>query len=438
MNHSTLCRNSVQERLAPPWFRDSVSSRFLAQRPFVRSQYFQGRPESCTLVKYKTTSQPTSNSKQATTDRHDKELPLEASSHASTSTLSPASFQSAMASSVPSSNDSYVDLSYGRSADVSNASTAPTSVCASPGVLNVKLAQYGLTDLMLPIIRDELVSIAEAAGKMMLDADPSIDMSDTKNNSSDRVTATDKAVENMIQSRLHKAYPQYSFLGEESFQDGDRLSDRPTWVIDPIDGTLNFIHGFPNNAVSLALIVEKKPVVGVVFNPFRGDMFTAVKDQGAYLTKANGTTHRLPLRSVPAPMGSLNDCLLAIEWGNQRQGPNWDLRTSVAMQLMSSKSNGGAMVHSIRSNGSAALDFCYVAAGSIDAFWEGGVWIWDVAAGWIILEEAGGIVASANPGDWDPTLEGRLYFGVRSAKRTEQEGIVQELWQLMGDRKFDF
>jgi myo-inositol-1(or 4)-monophosphatase len=344
-----------------------------------------------------------------------------------------------MNSSILSSNDSYADLlSYGSSTDVSNASTAPTSVCASPGVLNVMLAKYCMTDSMLSNIRDELVSIAEAAGKMMLDADPSIDTSDTKNNSSDRVTATDKAVEDMIHSRLHEAYPQHKFLGEESFKAGDKLSDQPTFVVDPIDGTLNFIHGFPNTAVSLAFTVDKKPIVGVVFNPFRGDMFTAVKNRGAYLTKANGTTHRLPLRPVPAPMGSLNDCLVAIEWGNQRQGPNWDLRTSVAMQLMSSKSNGGAMVHSIRSNGSAALDFCYVAAGSIDAFWEGGVWLWDVAAGWIILEEAGGIVASANPMDWDPTLEGRLYFGVRAAKRTEQEGVVKELWQLMGDRKFDF
>jgi myo-inositol-1(or 4)-monophosphatase len=338
-----------------------------------------------------------------------------------------------------SASDSFLDIvSSGSCTDASNASTAPTSVCASPVGLNVMLAEYDVTDSLLPIIRDELVSIAKAAGKMMLDADPSIDMSDTKNNSSDRVTATDKAIEAMIQARLSKAYPQYSFLGEETFKAGDKLSDRPSFVVDPVDGTLNFCHGFPNAAVSLAFTVGKKPVIGVVFNPFRGDLFTAVKTRGAYLTKANRTTHRLPLRSVPAPMRSLNDCLVAIEWGNQREGPNWNLRTSVAMQLMSSKSTGGAMAHSIRSNGSAALDFCYVAAGSIDAFWEGGVWLWDVAAGWLILEEAGGIVASANPGGWDPTLEGRLYFGVRAAKRTEQEGIVKELWQLMGDRKFHF
>ncbi|KAF2687940.1 hypothetical protein K458DRAFT_415013 [Lentithecium fluviatile CBS 122367] len=334
------------------------------------------------------------------------------------------------------------NLSDGSSTEVftddSDASTAPTSKCSSPGDLSTVLAQYNMTESTLSTIRHELVAIAEAAGQMMVNADPSLDTSNTKNNSSDRVTATDKAIEDMVQSRLRKKFPGYGFLGEETFKAGDKLSERPTFVCDPIDGTLNFIHGFPNTAVSLALTVERKPVVGVVFNPFRGDLFTAVKNRGAFLTKANGTTHHLPMRGVPAPMSSLNDCLVAIEWGNQREGPNWNLRTSVAMQLMTSKPSGGAMVHSIRSNGSAALDFCYVAAGSIDAFWEGGVWVWDVAAGWIILEEAGGIVASANPGDWNPTVEGRLYFAVRAAKRSEQEVVVKELWDLMGDRNFEF
>jgi myo-inositol-1(or 4)-monophosphatase len=94
------------------------------------------------------------------------------------------------------------------------------------------------------------------------------------------------------------------------------------------------------------------------------------------------------------------------------------------------------MVKSVRSSGSAALDFCYVAQGTLDFFWEGEVWIWNVCGGWIILEEAGGIVASANPGDWDPTLEGRVYFAVRAAKREKQNGVVEELWVIMGDRKF--
>lgn len=271
----------------------------------------------------------------------------------------------------------------------------------------------------------------------MRTANPAVSTSSTKRNTSDLVTATDKAIEHVVQAKLAREYPGIAFLGEETFKHGQVLSDNPTFVCDPIDGTLNFIHGFPNTAVSLALTVNKKPVVGVVYNPFRNDMYSAIKGQGAFLNNAAGETMRLPLRSAPAPLTSLNGCLVAVEWGSQREGPNWELRTSMGKLLMSTKGSGGAMCHSIRSSGSAALDFCYVAAGQIDLFWEGGCWIWDVCAGWIILEEAGGLVASANPGDWNPSLEGRVYLGVRGAKREGQIAVVEELWGMMGERKFE-
>ncbi|KAF2007773.1 hypothetical protein P154DRAFT_516582 [Amniculicola lignicola CBS 123094] len=288
-------------------------------------------------------------------------------------------------------------------------------------------------------IQDTLISLARRAGDMMLAASPTASSTTSaKNNTSDLVTITDHAIESMILATLQLRYPSINFLGEETSKGGQKLTDRATFICDPIDGTLNFVHGFPNTAVSLALAVKKRPVVGVVYNPFRRDLYTAVKGQGAFLTTHTGEKHCLPLRSPPPPMSSLNGCLVAIEWGNQRSGPNWDLRTSLSTTLMSSKSTGGAMVHSIRSSGSAALDFCYVAAGQLDLFWEGGCWVWDVAAGWIILEEAGGIVASANPGSWKPTMEGRLYFAVRAAKEQEQIAVVEELWELMGERRFAF
>lgn len=259
----------------------------------------------------------------------------------------------------------------------------------------------------------------------------------TKNNTSDLVTQYDKQVEDMVEQRVRASYPAFAFLGEETFKHGTKLADSPTFVCDPIDGTLNFSKGVPNCAISLALTLNKKPVVGVVYNPFRGDMYSAIKNQGSYLTKtATGSRFKLPLQPVPAPMPSLRSCLVAVEWGNQRKGPNWELRTNVHKKLLTDREEGGAFCKSVRSNGSAALDFCYVAQGMLDCFWEGGVWIWDVCAGWIILEEAGGIVVSANPGDWDPTLEGRLYFAIRHAKRDEQKAVVEELWGIMGDRKF--
>jgi myo-inositol-1(or 4)-monophosphatase len=294
-----------------------------------------------------------------------------------------------------------------------------------------------LQNLNLQKIRDVLITIAREAGKMIKAADPSVDTSDTKKNTSDRVTATDKAVEAMVKQRLFNEYPDFDFLGEESFKEGQELSDEPTFVCDPIDGTLNFIHGFPNVAVSLAFTVAKKSVVGVVYNPFRDELFTAIKGRGAFLTRYDGTVLSLPMKRNPDPLEGLNGCLVAVEWGSERQGPNWDLRSGVANKLLSSKATGGAMVHSVRSNGSAALDLCYVGAGWIDVFWEGGCWIWDICAGWLIVEEAGGLMAGANPQQWAPSLEGRSYLAVRGAPSGQHE-VVEELWNTMDGKKFAF
>jgi myo-inositol-1(or 4)-monophosphatase len=317
---------------------------------------------------------------------------------------------------------------------ISTALTTPSQ--SSPDLHEDLLVQQLETSkLDLGRIQEHLIVAAMDAGEMMRIADPSVDASVEKKNSSDRVTATDKAIEDMVKRNLAEQYPSIDFLGEETFKEGQVLTDRPTFVCDPIDGTLNFIHGFPNVAISLALTLCKRPVVGVVYNPFRGDLFTAIKGKGAYLTRANGVTVSLPVKPSAEPIDSLNDCLVAVEWGSERMGPNWDLRADVAMKLLSSQKTGGAMVHSIRSNGSAALDFAYVAAGWFDAFWEGGCWIWDVCAGWLLVEEAGGLVAGANPGEWNPTLEGRSYFCVRGASSGQKE-MVEELWALMGNRKF--
>ncbi|CAE6999185.1 hypothetical protein P3342_000976 [Pyrenophora teres f. teres] len=314
----------------------------------------------------------------------------------------------------------------------------PDTTSSTTPHFDLTLAKHNLTRVDLSKVHLLLQEVAMDGGKIMLEAEHSVlTLAQYKNNTSDLVTEFDKQIEHMVESRLQTAYPCFGFLGEETFKKGTKLGDTPTFVCDPIDGTLNFSRGVPNCAISLALTIDKKPVVGVVYNPFRGDMYHAIKDEGAYLTKTiTGLQVKLPVQHIPSPIPSLNTCLIAVEWGNQRSGPNWALRTSVHNALLTNRSEGGVMCKSIRSNGSAALDFCYVAHGMLDIFWEGGVYIWDVCAGWIILEEAGGIVASANPGNWDPTLEGRLYFAVRHAKREEQKAVVEELWGIMGDRKF--
>jgi myo-inositol-1(or 4)-monophosphatase len=309
--------------------------------------------------------------------------------------------------------------------------------------LDSSLEEYNMMQDYLTSIHDVMVTLALEAGAIMLNAKQEfLTSSGTKNNTADIVTKYDIEIEKMIQSRLKAAYPDFSFLGEETYLHGTTLSDLPTFIVDPIDGTLNFSTGFPNCAVSIALVAHKKPMVGVVYNPFRDDLFRAIKGRGAYLAHPNTPDTPeilLPVREHPAPLPNLQQSLIAVEWGNQRSGPNWDLRSSVHKTLLSAPSPScpdGAFVKSIRSSGSAALDFCYVAQGAVDAFWEGGVWAWDVAAGWCILEEAGGIVASANPGDWDPTVEGRCYFAVRKAEAEEQKALVEAVWKIMGERKF--
>jgi len=318
--------------------------------------------------------------------------------------------------------------------------SSPSSVSTGPVRLS-DIDQTLLDGLDLPRLLEFLKDVAMVAGTMILVADPSVETSDTKANTSDRVTETDKAVEAHVQETCASYYPEINFLGEETFKTGDKLDDKPTFVCDPIDGTLNFTHGVPNIAVCLALCVQKRPIIGVVYNPFRGDLFYAIKGQGAFLGKTDGrvelSRQPLPLKQKPAPLKDLNDCLCCIEWGNKRFGNNWAIRTHMFKTLMTDKTEGGKMIHSCRSFGSAALDFCYVAAGYIDLFWEGGCWIWDVAAGWAILEEAGGIVASANPGDWNPSLEGRVYLAVRPAPEKQKE-VVEELWDIMGDSKFEY
>jgi myo-inositol-1(or 4)-monophosphatase len=307
----------------------------------------------------------------------------------------------------------------------------------SPAAIDDALLRSLLEKIELSGVQGELMKIARDAGEIMLAADPSVTTAEIKANSSDLVTEIDKQIEDMVKERLGRKYPSYVFLGEETLKNGQRLSDEPTFVCDPIDGTLNFIHGFYHYCISLALTVAKKPVVAVIYAPALGHMYTAIKGQGAYLTRDNGTRVELPFKRKPEPLRNLKECIAVIEWGKQRDGPNWALRTSVAKKLMTSEKEGGAMCHSTRTNGSCALSFCAVATGTMDMLWESGCLIWDVCAGWLIVEESGGIVAGANPGEWEPTLEGRSYFPLRAAPSGQRE-IAEQVWSLMEGKKFTY
>lgn len=246
----------------------------------------------------------------------------------------------------------------------------------------------------------------------------------------DLVTETDQAVEKMISTKLRAKYPKYSFMGEETYKPGDVLSAEPTFIVDPIDGTTNFIHAFPTVCISLGFAIDRVPTVGVIYNPFTKTLFTAIKGQGAFLNESTP----LPLKKNPEPMTDLSSCLIAVEWGSDRSGNDFAVKSKTFAKLCATKEDGGAMVHSLRSLGSAALNICAVASGSLDVYWEAGCWPWDVCAGWVILTEAGGLMVDANPGNWEPRIEERRYMAVRKGKG--QKEIVEQFWGFV-EGKFE-
>jgi len=168
-------------------------------------------------------------------------------------------------------------------------------------------------------------------------------------------------------------------------------------------------------------------------------MYTAIKNQGSFLTMPVRTDSpsspapiaprkiRLPRKSYPEPLTGLRSALVAVEWGYDRTGTNFDVKHKTFTKLAGAAEDGGCMVHSIRSMGSAALTICAVAAGQVDLYWEGGPWAWDVAAGWLILTEAGGIMVDGNPGNWSPAVDCRRYLAVRAAPSGQKE-LVEEFW----------
>ena len=193
----------------------------------------------------------------------------------------------------------------------------------------------------------------------------------------DYVTEVDIAAEQEILYQLGKAYPDHAFLAEESGQTGNAKSDH-LWVIDPLDGTSNFMRGIPHYCVSIACIVDGRLAHAVVFDPVRQEEFTASRGRGAQL---NG--HRLRVSNRT----DLRECLLGtgipfLGHEQQRLPQYTQTLAELAAQCMG-----------IRRAGAAALDLAYVAAGRFDGFWETGLERWDIAAGALIIKEAGGLIS---------------------------------------------
>ena len=284
-------------------------------------------------------------------------------------------------------------------------------------------------------VQSDLIAVAHQAGSMILDASNApISSLSTKKNSADLVTETDQAVEALISRTLMSKYPTFKFYGEETFKPGMKVTAAPTFIVDPIDGTTNFVHGYPYCCISLGFACNREPKVGVVFNPITGILYTGIKGHGSYRIDTHlpendkKRKQKLPIRPAE-PLESLSKCIVAIEFGSDRSGPNWECKLATWANLGKSKDQGGAMIHSAHALGSAALNLCAIASGEMDLYWEGGCWAWDVCAGWVILAEAGGIIVDGNAASWDKRevpLDHRKYLAIRGGK--DQKEIAEEFW----------
>ncbi|CDK28658.1 unnamed protein product [Kuraishia capsulata CBS 1993] len=274
-------------------------------------------------------------------------------------------------------------------------------------------------DLDLEKIRDVLVSTALEAGELIRQRNGTA-IFDDKKNSVDLVTEVDKAVEDFIRSRLLTAFPQFKFFGEESFVPGvSKITEEPTFVVDPIDGTTNFIHSFPFSCTSLGFMVGRKPVIGVVYNPHLNQMFSAISGHGAFL---NGI--KLPMQTKRSL--KIQSSLVALEGGTDRHGNNFDVKFATFKRLLAKDT--GSFIHGFRCFGSAAMNLCYVAMGQMDAYWAN-CWSWDVCAAWVISHETGGIVVDGNKNNWkEVDVENRVFLFVRGAPAEEQKVFVEEFW----------
>ncbi len=195
--------------------------------------------------------------------------------------------------------------------------------------------------------------------------------------SNDFVTEVDQAAEDAIITTLLTAYPDHGILAEESGQTRGNPHSDHVWIIDPLDGTTNFIHGFPVYCVSIALQVKGRIEQAVVYDPTRNDLFTATRGRGAFM---NERRMRVGKRT------RLQECLLSTGFPF-RPGDNIEQYLALMGDMMRATT-------ALRRPGAAALDLAYVAAGRLDGYWERGLSPWDLAAGVALVEAAGGVVSS--------------------------------------------
>jgi myo-inositol-1(or 4)-monophosphatase len=201
---------------------------------------------------------------------------------------------------------------------------------------------------------------------------------------SDLVTDADEASQDAIQRLIAARFPHHAFIGEEqSAVERSATKAEFTWIVDPLDGTTNYVHGYPQYAVSVALAAGCKLLVGVVYDPVADSCFSAVAGRGAW---CDG----VPMRTSKVTAVSAALAVVSLPAHVRRDSP--DLLDFIEASLV---------CQAVRRTGSAALNFAYLAKGAVDAFWARHIHPWDVAAGVLLVREAGGVVTSRDGGAFD-------------------------------------
>ena len=222
---------------------------------------------------------------------------------------------------------------------------------------------------------NEICSLVKECGKVILGADREKMLIDIKSGVADLVTEYDKGVQEKLEEGLKKILPEAKFIGEEGSHD-ELDDDGYAFIVDPIDGTTNFVKDYHMSAISVALLKGKEAVAGVVYNPYLDEIFSAIKGQGAFCNGKRMSVSSHPLSNALVLFGS---------------SPYDKELFSKTLEVLSDYFYKAL---DIRRSGSAALDLCNVAAGRAELFFELQVSPWDFAAGKLLVEEAGGVVTS--------------------------------------------
>jgi len=252
------------------------------------------------------------------------------------------------------------------------------------------------------------IDISRETAALLIDGMRESKTLETKSSAIDLVTPYDREAEALIIERLRAAFPDHDYIAEEG-EYGAIAEGGYVWYIDPIDGTNNFAHGIPFFAISLALYRGREPLFGLVHDPLRDEIFYAIVGRGAYLVTQNERRQRLAVSRAE----SLLQCLLASGFPYDRHTSQLDNVAQFAAFLKRAQG--------VRRMGAAALDLAYVAAGRLDGYWEYKLSSWDVAAGVLLVQEAGGRVTD---------LEGQPFQLTRAPELVASNGRVHE--QMLG------